>query len=1166
MRYNGIHSNRRAAGSTDRRRSRSGRAVSRDLQGSGPARSCVGEMTTAITRLIAAWQQVAKRSLAHWKLLSSVVLGVLLASAIMAGTVIYFDALREVALQKTLARYSPDELHILIQGDRGPTLVREYEKVFDVATGQIDRRIDWMLRGRIHGGKTQTFFLSKPGSEGQAGKDNARTYFAFLPSLGDHITFVAGGTSKNERATSPGEPLALEAIVPRDAAQLFGVGVGDRFSAVPFWEDRIPHVSVLISGVFERNDPAHDLWELERGVIQAGTGPSFRTLPFYISQEAYLGVLGPAFRKLDSTYAWLLLVDTDRLNARNANPALAKILTMHRILGSTLSSYQQQTSLDEALSEYERRLFFSKLPMYVVLILIAVVILYYVITLSSLAVEERRSEVALLRSRGAGFAQILTVFVLEGATIAGVAVLAGPILAAGTISLLGYTPAFSDITDGARLSASISRGAYLMSALGGGLSFVALIIPAIQASRIGVTQHRQEAARPTRLPAFQRYYLDVLLLLLSIFLFRQLTEQGSVVATRVFGELAVDQLLLALPGLMLVASAMVLLRLFPLAMSLSSRMLSNWLPVGMVMAVWQMARNPTHYARLSLLLILTAGLGIFASSFGATLERSFEERILYSTGSDVRVDGVRSQISRRGSFTRPGEAILRPALEEDFQRITGVDRASPVLRESGNDLTKGFFGNQFTMLAMDAASFTDGVAWFRDDFSRKSMKALLESLRVTDPPQGIVLPDNAFAIGIRLKADRPHPGVMVTARVRNAQNRHSTYNLGTLSSSEWVSLETGLRNQSHSLEPVLPLTLVSLRVHEDRASRLQAGSILIDEVWVNTSSGRLAIEPFDDADGWSLLKATADAASDVLRPSETGFNGDSSSVLFSWTQGATRTARGIVPGGEWPSVPVLASKAFVKETGYSPGDEFEVLSGIYQLPVKLVDVVDFFPTMTTPNQRFLVADVNTLTRRANLEAIGRELLPNEVWISTKSTGDERKHLMWALGSSIVYTTQAVHDRADLLATSKADPLVTAGWRALLFVAFSAVLILSCVGFLVHAYVSFRSRQLQFALLRTVGFSMRQLVAMVWLEEALVIGAGMALGTWMGGRLGATIMPFLGHDDWGGQVIPPFTMEVNWGALLLTYAAMVLVFGVISLAVIWFIQRISLQRILRLGEM
>ena len=154
----------------------------------------------------------------------------------------------------------------------------------------------------------------------------------------------------------------------------------------------------------------------------------------------------------------------------------------------------------------------------------------------------------------------------------------------------------------------------------------------------------------------------------------------------------------------------------------------------------------------------------------------------------------------------------------------------------------------------------------------------------------------------------------------------------------------------------------------------------------------------------------------------------------------------------------------------------------------------------------------------------------------------------------------------MLAESRSDPLVDAGWTALLFIAFSAILILTILGFLVHAYVSFRARETEFGLMRTIGFSMKQLVALVWLEQTLVIAAGLALGTWVGKELGSTIMPFIGHDDQGNQVVPPFVMEVSWSILAMTYATMTLVFASITMGVIWFIRKISLQRVMRLGEM
>ena len=102
-------------------------------------------------------------------------------------------------------------------------------------------------------------------------------------------------------------------------------------------------------------------------------------------------------------------------------------------------------------------------------------------------------------------------------------------------------------------------------------------------------------------------------------------------------------------------------------------------------------------------------------------------------------------------------------------------------------------------------------------------------------------------------------------------------------------------------------------------------------------------------------------------------------------------------------------------------------------------------------------------------------------------------------------------------------------------------------------------------MRTSGLSGGQLTMLMWLEQTVIIAVGLALGTWMGSRLGATIMPFLGHDDFGGKVVPPFVMVIDWNALLVTYAVMLAVFAVITLAIIILIRRLSLASILRIGE-
>ena len=1113
-----------------------------------------------LKRLITAWPQVLRRTVANWRLMSTVVVGVLLASAIMAGTVLYFDALRELALRSAVDEMDVNDSNIVIKNDRGPTNYVERDKVVSATEREIQARVSWLLRDRTTGVKSATLFLSEVGKEAFADTENPRSFFGHLPRLFDHVTIQPGGRQPGDAPvpTPDGTP-TVEAVVPLEAAQEFGVGVGDKFANVPYWTEGIPFIHILITGTFTVDDPDDEIWYLNDRVFLSSTANSFRTLPFYVTEKAYYEVVGATFTQMDSVYSWLLMVDTGRLNARNATLADLSIRLMESRLSTNLFSYRQITELDSVLRLYDIRLFFSKLPMFVILILISVVVLYYVITLSSLVVEQQKGEIVLLKSRGASAAQVLSVYVVEGTTIAVLSIVVAPLLAATVISVLGVTPAFSGLSGGDRLGVAITPGAYLMSAVGGLLSFAALMIPAVQASRMSVTTFRQQSARPYSQPFYQRFYLDVLLLVIGVLLLRQLSEQGSVVAVGIFGEIAVDQALLAVPAVILVASALVLLRLFPLFMRVSSALLSSFLSAGLVLGIWQMARNPTHYARLSLLLILMAGLGIFAASFGGTLQRSFSERALYSTGTDIRLEGA--MINSLGN-TRP--------IRESFEGLPAVRDVSLAFRGFGSDLSK-IFADSYIMFAVEGDKIED-MGWFRNDFSDTAMGSMLSALGPNVLPVGLELPRQARSIGVTVKADRPHPSVVVAARIKDTYSRYFTYVLGTLDSGQWTTLEAPLERSNsfrpgRVLVPTEPLTLVSFAVHETNGrNRLRSGSVTIDDIHAGMPDGETRIvESFDSLSDWSMIRAVPEAQSDVIRPADGGLDGSSGAATFIWAEGRPLVSRGIFHGPPLTPLPVIASSRFMRVNNHETGETIEVSAQGHRVKVTLMDELDFFPTLDTFRKSYLLADLETLMAYTNLEATGGELRPNEIWMTTNGSTDDYEHLIATLQDGSPFPSRRVFDRVQALEDSSVDPLVEAGWRALLFVAFASVLVLSGLGFMVHAYVSFKSREIQFALMRTVGFSMSQLTTLVLLEQVLVIGAGLALGTWMGGRLGTTMMPFLGHTDRGTQVLPPFVVDVNWGTLGLTYAAMGLLFAIIISGVIILVRRISLQRILRLGE-
>ena len=209
-----------------------------------------------LSRLAAAWPQVARRALANWRLMSTVVIGVMLASAIMAGSVIYFDALRELALQSSLDGLTVNETNILVKSDRGPTTYAERDKVASATEREIDARVGWLLRDRATGVKTSTFFMSEIGRESGADTNSPRTFFGHLPRLYDHATLQPGGRAPGDAPVRVADGIPMvEAAVPLDAAREMGASVGDAFAAVPYWSDSSPYIHVVITGTFTRDDP-----------------------------------------------------------------------------------------------------------------------------------------------------------------------------------------------------------------------------------------------------------------------------------------------------------------------------------------------------------------------------------------------------------------------------------------------------------------------------------------------------------------------------------------------------------------------------------------------------------------------------------------------------------------------------------------------------------------------------------------------------------------------------------------------------------------------------------------------------------------------------------------------------------------------------------------------
>ncbi|HET9615275.1 MAG TPA: ABC transporter permease, partial [Candidatus Limnocylindrales bacterium] len=132
-------------------------------------------------------------------------------------------------------------------------------------------------------------------------------------------------------------------------------------------------------------------------------------------------------------------------------------------------------------------------------------------------------------------------------------------------------------------------------------------------------------------------------------------------------------------------------------------------------------------------------------------------------------------------------------------------------------------------------------------------------------------------------------------------------------------------------------------------------------------------------------------------------------------------------------------------------------------------------------------------------------------------------------STSPFPAAMVIDRASTLAALESDPIGLATLGALILGSLAAAAF-AIVGFMVGASVSTRERLGEFALLRALGLSGRQLTSWLAAEQAFLLGVGLVAGVAIGLLLGALIVPETLLGPSGATVVPVPRIVVPWPLL------------------------------------
>jgi predicted lysophospholipase L1 biosynthesis ABC-type transport system permease subunit len=261
------------------------------------------------------------------------------------------------------------------------------------------------------------------------------------------------------------------------------------------------------------------------------------------------------------------------------------------------------------------------------------------------------------------------------------------------------------------------------------------------------------------------------------------------------------------------------------------------------------------------------------------------------------------------------------------------------------------------------------------------------------------------------------------------------------------------------------------------------------------------------------------------------------------------------------TLPVIVSEQLIAAAAFRIGDTFAADIGGGERALEIVGAVRAFPTIAPEQPAIIIADLETLAALQLNQPGVVPVDPDTRWLAVDAgnaaaVADALERQPFS--SSRVASRQL---RAQALRT---DP-VTLGAIGALSIGFLAAAVFAVIGFIVSASVSARERLREFALLRALGLSPRQLAGWLLLENGFLVVTSLVGGTLLGLLLAWLVLPLIAITQEATQVFPRVVIVIPWGTFSLLQAALIAALVVLSGILVLALQRRGLGTALRIGE-
>lgn len=487
-------------------------------------------------------------------------------------------------------------------------------------------------------------------TDGSFGARNKYFDIAYLVDLESHINIVKGSGLEGAQA----EPGTYPCLLSTKAMDRYELTHGEIITFTQRKDASGNPLRMQIVGFFEESDSNDLYW------FQTASGFDKE---LFVGEETLNELM--QLKSFDTvSFAHHVMADYTQITGQNADD-------IWRYTGDFLKADKNMSvNYMDTLEAYRKDAATVAVLLWVLSLPMILLLLAFIYMVSSQILQMETGEIAMMKSRGVSRGEVIRLYIEQSGVLSVVGIIFGiPVglllckLAASTNSFLVF--AMKDTSAYGMVWQVIPYvvGAALVA-------MVCMTLPVIGYSKLSIVQQKSMDKKQGAAMFWEKYFLDIALVAMSVYLLYNYTHQKDMIAANVLMGKTLDPLIFINASVFMLACGLFVLRLIHYLVKIIYYLgRKKWSP-AVYASFLQITRSFEKQGFISIFLVMTIAMGIFNSNMVRTINENETDRITYNIGSDVIFEEAWKMLT----YKPDKDTTIWVYPEPDYERFSGLKK------------------------------------------------------------------------------------------------------------------------------------------------------------------------------------------------------------------------------------------------------------------------------------------------------------------------------------------------------------------------------------------------------------------------------------------------------------------------------------------------------------